>query len=831
MAMRERLDDFWHDIRYAARGLVRRPTFTIVAVLTLAIGIGANTAIFSAVDAVLLRTLPYRDPSRLSDIALTSTSGGPTQWSWAKFQVFRDAQRSWSSVAIYAAQQAILTGTDPERVRIERVSARYLPTLGVRIANGADFPATQDAGPDAPKRALISDALWQRRFQADPGVVGRSIQINSAAYEIIGVLPPAFRGLSGQAEALIPIASQGADDLAPAQAWSLEYNMIGRLKPGVTPAQANSEATILGDRVYDAYPMGKGMLTTGTNDKWSALARPLDTIRVASVVRRSLIVLFSAVAMVLLIACVNLANLLIGRAAARRQEIAVRLAIGAGRSRLVRLLLTESMLIALVGGLASIGVARLGTGLLSTLNPSEALSAQGLVGGVAGAGFESIRLDPRALAFTFVITFVVGIVFGLVPALQATRSDVSQDLKEGSPSAGRGGVRLGATRRMLVIAEVALALVLLAGSGLMLRSLGKLLNVDPGFTYDRILTLRMSVPPGAVAPDSMPGFYERMQERLAAVPGVRQVGLADCPPLNGGCNGTIMTFPDRPQTQTGNAMVGVHWVSPSWFSTLAVPLKRGRMFSGDDRLNSPKVVLINEAAARKYFPNEDPLGKQVKVYQGGFHTGATVIGVVGDVRFGTIDSTARPDTYISTGQGRVGRMMIFLRTTGDPLAVVGPARAALKELAPFNPVYDVMTMRDRVGTASSQARFSAMLLTVFAMVALGLAAMGIYGVMAFGVAQRTREIGIRIALGADGRRVLRMVIREGATLAAIGGGVGLAAAFATTRILRSLLFEVTVTDPVTYAAIAAIIAVAALVASWLPARKAARVNPTEALRS
>lgn len=831
MAMRERIDDLMHDVRYAVRGLMRRPGFAVVAVFTLAIGIGANTAIFSAVDALLLRALPFNNPSRLSDIALTSTSGGPTQWSWPKFQVYRNAQRSYSSVALTATMPATLTGADPDRISIESVTAAYLTTLGVRITMGHDFPAEQDSiSGDAPKRALLSNSLWQRRFQADPNVVGKFIHIDSDAYEIIGVLPPTFLGLSGKADVLIPVTARPTDELAAAQAWSLEYTMIGRLKPGVMPGRAASEARILGERVYDAYPFGKGMFTTGTADKWTAVARPLDTIRVAATVRRSLLVLFVAVGIVLLIACVNLANLLLGRASSRRQEIAVRLAIGAGRARLVRLLLTESLLLALAGGTASVLVGWWGTHLLRTLNDADALSAQGLASGIGGSGFESIRLDPRALVFTFAVTMFVGVFFGLVPALQATRPQLTAELKDGSSGSGLGGVRLGATRRILVVAEVALALMLLAGSGLMLRSLRNLMGVNPGFDSDRVLTLRLSVPPGVVAPDSMPGFYQEMQSALAAVPGVLQVALADCPPLNGGCNATIMTFPDRPQTVTGNAMVGVHWVSPSWFGTMRVPVKRGRLFTTDDRLGGPKVVVINEAAARKYFPNEDPVGKTVKVFQGGFDAGATVIGIVGDVRFGTVNSAAAPDTYISYNQARVSRMMIFLRTAGNPLTVVASARRTLHVIAPLDPVFDIRTMSERVGAATSQARFSATLLTLFAVIALGLAFMGIYGVMSFGVAQRTREIGIRIALGADRTRVLRMIVREGAVLVTIGAAIGLAAAFALTRLLRTLLFEVAPTDPVTYVGIVVVVGVAALVASWLPARQASRVEPTEALR-
>jgi putative ABC transport system permease protein len=813
LTMRERLREFTDDARYAWRGLVARPGFTAVAILTLGIGIGANTAIYSAVDALLLRSLPFAEPGRLLDIVQTSGDEGTAPWSYPRYAFFRDAQRSYASLAAHSASQTIITGDEPERVPIEEVTTGYLATLGVRVAHGRDFPADLDAAPGARRVALISDALWQRRFNADPGVLGRSLSLNNQPWEIIGVLPPAFRGLSGRAEALLNLSARPAEQLN--EPWSLEFSMIGRLRQAVTPEQAIAEASLIGPRIYEAFPMEGGTLTTSkAPQQWTAAARPLDTIR-------------GAVALVLLIACVNLANLLMARAMARKQEIAVRLALGAGRFRLVRLLVTESLVLALLGGAASLAVALAGTRALSAINPQETLRVQGLGGGIGAVGFEGIRLDANALAFTFAVTVMVGLLFGLAPALGATRPALVGALKDGSTGAGR---RTGTARRVLVVAEVALALVLLAGSGLMIRSLGNLLAVDPGFDGRNVLTLRLSIPAGNVAPDSMPGFYDRLQDEIAGVPGVEQVAIADCPPLNNGCNGTIMTFADRPSSQTGNAMVGVHWVSNNWFSTMRVPLERGRLFADDDRLNAPKVVLINEAAARQYFPGEDPIGKRVAVYQGGFHTGAEVIGIVGDVRYGTIDSTARPDVYISYGQARISRMMLFVRSAGDPSALIPAVRAAARRVAPFAPVYDIRSMSARTATASAQSRFSAVLLGLFATVAAALAVMGIYGVLSFAVAQRTGEIGIRMALGAERGRVLALVMREAGVLAAIGLGGGVVAALALTGVLRGMLFEVTTTDPLTYAVMAGLLALAVAIAAWIPARRAARVDPVIALR-
>lgn len=826
--VRDRLIDLADDARYAVRGVVRRPGFTLIAVLTLAVGIGANTALYSAIDALLLRSLPFPEPGRLLDVVQTTDDGGTAAWSYPKYGYFRDAARSYSSLAAHTARQTTITGTEPERVWGEEVTAAYLTTLGVRVARGSDFPAELDASGGQRRVALISDALWQRRYNADPGVVGQTISLNNQPWEIAGVLPPGFRGLSGRAEVIVNLTARTPDALA--EPWNLELSVIGRLAPGVTPEQARSEAAMLGPRMYAAFPSGAGTLTTSERpSQWSADARPLDTIRVAPALKRSLLVLFGAVTLVLLIACVNLANLLVARAVTRKQEIAVRLAVGARRGRLVRLLLTESTVLALLGGVASLGVALAGSRLLSGINPQDTLRVQGLQGSIGVVGFESIQLDGRALLFTFLVTALVGVVVGLVPALRATRADLSRELKEGSAGAGLG-LRLGVSRRSLVVVEVALAIVLLAGSGLMLRSLANLLAVDPGFDARNLLTLRLWVPEGEIAPDSMPGFYDRLQAEIAAIPGVQQVSLGDCPPLNNGCNGTIMTFADRPTSATGNAMVGVHWVTPSWFPTLRVPLKRGRLFDDTDRLNAPKVVLINEEAARRYFPGEDPIGKRVAVYQGGFHTGAEVIGIVGDVRYGTIDSLARPDVYISYGQARLPRMMLFVRTAGDPSAVAPAVRERVRHFAPRLPVYDIRAMESRVATASTQARFSAILLGAFAGVALLLAVMGIYGVMSFAVAQRNREIGIRMALGADRGRVLSLVLREGVALAAVGALLGLGAAFALTRVLRSMLFEVAPTDPWTYVAIVVVLGLAAVIATWIPARRAAGVDPVVALR-
>jgi predicted permease len=830
MRLHQRMDDLRHDLRYAVRGLLRRPGFTAVAVLTLAVGIGANTAIFSAVDALLLRPLPFPHPEQLMKVSLIApgSNGYPGSddmvWSYPKFVTFRDAQTVFQDLSLYDDRTFSIMDGSAERVHGEDVGARYLSTLVVSPALGRNFLREEDAHAGARRVVILSDELWKRRYNADPAVLGRTIHIDGQPYETVGVTPPGFRGLSGQAELFIPITVQSAEDLN--QAWSHQFTLVARLGDRVTPQRAHSEVARLGKVVDAAYPGRDGQ------SAWGATTRALNATRVAPVVRRSLLVLFGAVGFVLLIACVNLASLLLGRATTRRREIAIRLAIGAGRARLVRLLLTESVLLSLLGGAASVLVAWWGTRALSAVNPASTLRLQRL-GGLGAVGFSSIHLDVRALLFTLAVALGTGVLFGLVPALQATRPSLTASLKEGGVPSPRAGTWRGITsRRLLMVVEVALALVLLAGSGLMVRSLGKLLRVDPGFDAHNVLTLRLNVPPGGIARDSLPGFYDRLLTRLGAIPGVTGAALGDCPPLNGGCNRTVITFAGRPPVPLSEAPpLGVHTVTPGWFAALHVPLLRGRLLTDADRMGLPKVVLVSQAAARRYWPNDDPIGKRVSIYQSGFQDGATVIGVVGDVRYNTVDSLPVPDAYISYYQAPRSGMMLFLRTARDPASVAAAARRAIHEVAPTYPAYDVQPMDARVAAATAQARFSAALLALFAGVALALAVVGIYGVMSFAVVQRTREIGIRMALGADRREVARFVIGEGVALVAAGAVIGLAAALMLTRILRSLLFDVTPSAPATYVAIVVVLGAAAAVASWVPARRAARVDPTEALRT
>jgi predicted permease len=601
------------------------------------------------------------------------------------------------------------------------------------------------------------------------------------------------------------------------------FSMIARIAPGVSPAQAKGSAAALGRVVDEAYPFPE------SGKHWGVAARELDATRVDPLVRRSLLMLLGAVGLVLLIACANVANLFLVRAVGRRREIAVRLAVGAGRARLVRQLLTESVLLSLLGGVASVFVAWWGVKLLAALDPSTTLRVQRL-GGLGAVGFDSIHLDLAAFAFAALLALLTGVVFGLVPALQATHPALTETLRDESPRSRPGALRGVASRNVLAVAEIALALVLLAGSGLMLRSLGKLLGVEPGFGADHVLTLRFNTNEG-LGRDSLPRFYDAMLERLRTLPGVTHAGLGDCPPLNGGCNMTVLVQRDQPVRAPGQyPLVGVHWVTPGWFPALGVPLVRGRLFTDGDRLDGRKVVLVSETAARRYWPGEDPIGRPVSVGQGGFaNDTAYVVGVVGDVRYGTIDSLPNPDVYLSYYQSPRGRMMVYLRTAGDPLALAPAARRAMREVAPDAPVYDVRSLSSRVADASAYARFSAFLLALFAAVALVLAAIGVYGVVSFTSGQRTREIGLRLALGASRRCVLRLVVGQGLGIALAGLAVGLAGALVATRVLASMLYDIRPTDPATFVGMAVLLLAAVLLASWLPARRAAGIQPMDAL--
>ncbi len=825
------LDGVRQDLQFALRTFRRTPTFTVVAVLTLAIGIGANTAIFSAVDALLLRPLPYPEPDRLMTLSLTVPGHGDrparddVTWSYPKFVALRESQRIFSDLTLWVSSEFTLrNGADVLRVSGEYIDAHYLPTLGVRVQLGRGFQPADDADMGGARVAVISDPLWRLLYNADPAILGAMLDVDGRPYTIVGVAAPEFRGLSGQATFWMPIASSppGWNVTVP---WNHNYFAVARLEPGVSVDRAKAEVQRLGTLVDAVYPS-----PVVATEHWGAVAHELDSARVDARVRRTLLILFVAVGLVLLIACANVANLFLVHAAGRRAEIAVRLAIGAGRRRLVRQLLAESLLLSLSGGIASLVVAWVGVHVLADVQPARVLRLQD-VAGLGALNFTAIRLDGAALSFTAALALTTGILFGLVPALQATRPSLTHALQE-QRAARTGTLRRLNSRNVLVVLEIALAVVLLAGSGLMLRSLGHLLEVRPGFTPERVLSLRVNRAP-AWAFDSIARFYDVAVERLSALPGVTDVALEDCPPLQL-CAATDAALPDRPPVPRGTEpVVGVHWITPAWPAVMGVPLLRGRLFDTRDRRDGRKVVLVSETAAKRLWPGEDPIGRPLLIDGAVFeHDTAYVAGVVGDVLYETLDQPPRSDVYVSYYQAPFSyRMMLFLRTRGEPAGLVRDAVRAMHEVAPGFPVYDIDTMSGRMASSTAYARFSALVLGLFAALALALACMGTYGVISYGVAQRTREIGVRTALGATRGDVVGLVVGQGITLAAIGALLGLAGALGATRALRSLLYDVQPGDPLTLASIIGVLLIAVLVACFIPARRAATVPAIQALRS
>ena len=818
------LDVLLQDLRYGWRSLTRQPGFTALVVVTLAVGIGANTAIYSVVDATLLRPLPFRDPDRLMAVFLMepSTNGAPSRiaWSYPKYETFRDNQQVFEDSALYGTRLASLTGDgEPERLQFEEVSAGYFPVLGVQAQIGRTFLPQEDAIPEQNFVTVLSDSLWRRRFGADPTVIGRKIHLDSKPYTVVGVLPAGFQGLGSPADLWVPVHRLDAQTLG--QRWQHDWTLVARIKPEVRVDQAQSAMTTLGRIIDEAHPDGRA--------GWGATAEPLEEIRIDPTIRNSVLVLFGAVSFVLLIACVNVANLLLARGTSRKREIAIRCAIGAGRFRVIRQLLTESLMLGLLGGAASLAIAYTSVYALSALNPFGATFTFGRRFSGRLFTLNSIHLDSRALLFTLAIAIATSIVFGLAPAFQAARRNATDSLKKGADQIRTRHFMAG--KSILVVVEIALAFVLLVGAGLMIRSLDKLLNTRIGIDPESTLSVRLSLPFDWRAPQAVVGFFDEMERRIAAEPGVISAGLSNYHALENRYNQNIIRFPDRPKAPAGTEpTVGTLVVSPDYFKTMKIPLLRGRLFSTADREGAPLAVIVNETAARRFWPGENPVGKRVYVWFAAFTRGAEVVGVVGDVRYGPMDRPSQPDAYLPYRQAPARTMILFGRTAGDPMALVEAVRRHAGALDRGLPIYDIKTMRQRINDATVSVRFNVILLTAFAVIAIVLAVVGIYGVMSFAVRQRTNEIGIRMALGARSEDVVRQVVRQASGLILVGTTIGLAGALAATRFLSSALYEVQPYDPQTYVAIVMILIAASLLASYLPARRASTIDPSITLR-
>jgi putative ABC transport system permease protein len=790
------------DLRYGARLLRRSPGFTAAAVLTLALGIGANTAVFSVADAVFLRPLPFAEPERLAAVWLNGPGHSISQ---ASFVELREASRSLADVAAYSAWGFTLTGSgEPEMLKGARVSANLFRLLGARPALGRAFlPA--DGEPGRGQAALLGDGLWHRRFGADPKVLGRTITLNGESYTVIGVMPAGFHFPSRDFSDLwLPLAIDPA-----AEEFKAGYlTLIGRMAPGVTAAQATEEVRAIARRILEREP-------DGDTEESAPVVAPLQA-EMAGDLRPALLVLLAAVGSVLLIACVNVANLLLARASVRRQEIAVRLALGAGRRRLLRQLLTESVMLGVLGGAAGVLLALAGVGPL----------AEGVTAG--SPRLTEVAVDGRILLFALGTSLAAALTFGLVPALRSSAPDLQDTLKEGgkSESANPARQRL---RSSLVVAEIALALVLVAGAGLLIQSLWRLYSVDPGFRAEGVLSFRLS--PAFEGEDTAPrlAYYESVLERLAGLPEVEAAGAVHLTPLGGNNWNPSLRVEGRPV----EALPSVDWrvATPGYFETLGIPHLAGRPFDSSDREGAPGVALVNQTFARQVFPGESPLGRRVNTFFEGKDNWVTIVGVIGDVKHHGLATAPEPEMYRPYAQYPTTGMTVMLRVASDPLRLVPAVREAVWGIDADVPISEMVPLEEVVARSMARHRSVTVLLAVFAGIALLLGAVGIYGVMAYAVAHRRHELGIRLALGARPGQVLRLVLGQGMILAALGLAVGLPLSAAAARLLESLLFGVAPGDPFTLGGVALLLAVVALLASYHPARRALEVDPVQALRS
>ena len=818
----------WQDLRYGARMLLKSPGFTAVAALSLALGIGANTAIFSLVDKVMIRRLPVEDSDRLVVVSVDSGRGLGTVFTYPDFADYRARNEVFEGLICYAQRALTLNeGGQAERIQGTIVSGNYFTALRVRPAPGRGFLPEEDKTRGSHPVVVISFGLWQRRFGADPGLVGKAVNLNGVNFTVVGIAPPEFTGtVPGIApDVYVPVMMQGQvspswkfDPLFGPRSRNLSWlEVLGRLKPGVSREQAAAAMTALGSQIAKANPNPDGsprfepkfVLEDGSRGH-TYLLRDL---------RFPLQMLTATVGLILLIACANVANLLLARAGARQKEIAVRLAVGAGRGRLIRQLLTESVLLSTLGGAGGLALAASISGLVISYTPPNTFSTLTL----------DNRLDWRALSFTLAISLLTGIIFGLAPALNASRPDLVSALKDETTLPGKGVRRLS-LRNLLVVAQVALSVIVLVGAGLCVRSLQKLQAIDAGFDPAKVLVMSADVSLSGYNKERGLRFYSELLERVKLLRGVEAVSLAAQVPLGGGISSPLKAEGYAPKP--GEDMSSdFNIIGPDYFRTMKIPLLHGREFGPSDTTTAPQVVIINETAARRFWPDQNAVGRRLTLGRAPDEEVREIVGVVKDSKYRRLNDEARPAVYAPFAQDYRANMTLHVRTNGEPGAMLAAVRRETQALDASLPLYNVKTLEEQKSSSLYTSRMAATLLTVFGLLALGLAALGLYGVMAYSVNRRTRELGVRMALGAQTVDVLKLILTHGLKLALLGVGIGLLLAFALTRWMESLLFGVRPTDPLTFMVIAVGLTLVALVACWIPARRAARVDPLVALRS
>jgi putative ABC transport system permease protein len=804
------MDTILQDIRYSIRRLSKNVGFTAVAVLALALGIGANTAIFSVVNSILLHPLAYKDPQQLVTITHSYANLSGASVSPPGFADYRDQSQSFEAVAALLDFDYNLTEMgEPEQLRGHRVSPSFFTALGVAPLLGNTFVAEQDQ-PGHHRVVAFSYKLWQRRFAGDPDIVGKTVKLNGQNYEVAAVMPASFEW--GKDELWSPLAL-APSNFAPTNRGSEFLDVIARLKPGVTIGQAQAEMDTIANSIRQANP---GFYPEEAN--WRVGVKSL-TDEVVGDIRPVLVVLLIAVGFVLLIACANVANLLLARATARQKEIAIRQALGARRSRLIRQLLTESLLLALVSGGAGLLLALWSVDLIVRLNESNIPRAS------------EVGVDGRVMVFTLIVSMLTAVLFGLFPALQTSKADLQAALKEGGRGSTAGSPHV---RRALVVAEVALALILLIGAGLMIKSFIRLQNVDPGFDPKNVLTAEVSLPAFKYREKAqISSFFRQVIEQIKNSPGVESVGAITGLPLTGsGWSGSFNIEGQAVAPGQAEPHSALRAITPGYFEAMKIRLIAGRFFDERDEAGSKLVVIIDQTLAEHYFPNQDPVGKRVEFGMGGPNGPAwrEVVGVVGRVRHKRLDAEVKDHIYFPQAQNPQSIMSLVVRTSTDPEGATSTIRSAVASVDKDQPIHRVTTMEQVRSDSVSSKRLTMLLLAIFAGVALILAAVGIYGVMSYTVTERTHEIGIRMALGAKAADVLRLVIGQGMALALAGVAIGIGAALLLTRFMQTLLFGVTATDATTFMLISLLLAGVALLACYLPARRATRVDPMVALR-